>query len=123
MDVVIAVGASPQRTLNQFTSAIGHPPLVVNWRRRANHVTCWFPRDACVPFAMEVVHGRAERMRHHRKYELGELGYRKFYFRDPDKRLNMKAQNLAMFCQIAEGVDDAIRLFISPMATIRAGSR
>ena len=62
-------------------------------------------------------------MRHHRKYGFGELGYRNFYFRGPDKRLNLKAQNLAMFCQIAEGVDDAIWLFISPMATIQAGSR
>ena len=90
---------------------IGRPVLVVNWQTRENHVACWFPRDADVPFPMKVIHGRAERMRHHRKYGLGELGYRSFYFRGPDNRLNLKAQNLAIFCQIAEGVDDATWLF------------
>jgi len=111
MDVVIAVGASPEGTLNQFTSAIGGPALAVDRQTYENHVACWFPRDAAVPFPMEVIHGRAERMRHHRKYGLGELGYRSFYFRGPDNRLNSKAQNLAIFCQIAEGVDDATWLF------------
>jgi len=90
---------------------IGRPVLVVNWQTRENHVACWFPRDADVPFPMKVIHGRAERMRHHRKYGLGELGYRSFYLRGPDNRLNLKAQNLAMFCQIAEGVDNTIWRF------------
>ena len=29
-----------------------------------------------------------------------------FYFRGPEGKLNLKAQNLAMFLQIADGVDD-----------------
>src|SRR5512147_922046 len=53
--------------------------------------------------------GAARRRRRHiRKYAEGQLGEDKsFYFRGPDNRLNLRAQNLNMFVQIAEGVDDA----------------
>src|ERR1700730_644659 len=46
--------------------------------------------------------------RHTRKYAEGDLGEdRSFYFRGPEGRLNLRAQNLALFLQIAEGVDDS----------------
>jgi len=45
--------------------------------------------------------------RHIRKYAEGELGPdRSFYFRGPDGALNLRAQNLAVFLQMAAGVDD-----------------
>jgi hypothetical protein len=45
--------------------------------------------------------------RHTRKYAEGELGSdRSFYFRGPDGALNLRAQNLTVFLQMAEGVDD-----------------
>jgi hypothetical protein len=34
-----------------------------------------------------------------------------FYFRGPDNRHNIKAQNLAIFSQIAEGIDEETWLF------------
>jgi hypothetical protein len=38
----------------------------------------------------------------------GELGKDKsFYFRGPEGKLNLRAQNLRVFIQLAEGVDDA----------------
>jgi len=50
---------------------------------------------------------RAERQRHRRKYAEGELPpERSFYFRGPDGKLNLRAQNLIMFRQLADGVDD-----------------
>ncbi len=50
---------------------------------------------------------RVERQRHRRKYAEGELPpERSFYFRGPDGKLNLRAQNLIMFRQIADGVDD-----------------
>jgi hypothetical protein len=43
-----------------------------------------------------------------RKYAEGELpADRSFYFRGPEKKLNLRAQNLKSFEQLAEGVDDA----------------
>jgi hypothetical protein len=42
-----------------------------------------------------------------RKYATGELGEDKsFYFRGPTGQMNLRAQNLALFIQLAEGVDD-----------------
>ena len=86
---------------------MGRDPLLgVDGHAREDRVACWFTREAEGPFPMDVIHARAERIRHHRKYALGELGYRSFFFRGPHARLNLKAQNLAMFCQIGEGVDE-----------------
>jgi hypothetical protein len=49
----------------------------------------------------------AERRRHRRKYAEGELSpERSFYFRGPHSTLNLRAQNLILFMQIADGVDD-----------------
>ncbi len=46
--------------------------------------------------------------RHTRKYAEGDLGEdRSFFFRGPAGALNLKAQNLEVFLQMAEGVDDA----------------
>jgi len=51
---------------------------------------------------------RIERQRHVRKYMEGELGTDKsFYFHGPEGKLNLRAQNLLVFIQLAEGVDDA----------------
>jgi hypothetical protein len=45
--------------------------------------------------------------RHRRKYAEGELPPdRSFYFRGPEGKLNLRAQNLTIFMQLAEGVDD-----------------
>jgi hypothetical protein len=45
--------------------------------------------------------------RHARKYAEGELAEgRSFYFRGPEKALNLRAHNLRTFLQMAAGVDD-----------------
>jgi hypothetical protein len=45
--------------------------------------------------------------RHTRKYAEGQLGEdHSFYFRGPENALNLRAQNLMLFLQIADGVDD-----------------
>ena len=50
---------------------------------------------------------RTERKRHSRKYAEGNVGPdRSFYFRGKEAKLNLKASNLFMFVQLADGVDD-----------------
>ena len=50
---------------------------------------------------------KQERRRHRRKYAKGELTLqRSFYFQGPKKKLNLRAQNLMLFLQLADGVDD-----------------
>lgn len=48
-----------------------------------------------------------EHKRHRRKYAEGQLPpERSVYFKGPESKLNLRAQNLILFCQLAEGVDD-----------------
>jgi hydroxymethylpyrimidine pyrophosphatase-like HAD family hydrolase len=48
-----------------------------------------------------------EQRRHTRKYAVGQLPPdRSFYFRGPEGKLNLRAQNLLQFLEMAEGVDD-----------------
>ena len=56
---------------------------------------------------MHVTPGQTERRRHSRKYAEGELPpERSFYFRGADGKLKLRAQNLNLFLQMADGVDD-----------------
>ena len=41
----------------------------------------------------------------------GDLGSGSFVFRGPDARLELRANNLGTFCQLAEGVDEQTWLF------------
>jgi hypothetical protein len=42
---------------------------------------------------------------------VGDLRYHSFYFRGPHGKHNLKAQNLSIFCQIADGIDEGTWLF------------
>lgn len=41
----------------------------------------------------------------------GNLRYHSFYFRGPQAAHDLQAQNLAVFCQIAEGIDEQTWMF------------
>jgi hypothetical protein len=59
------------------------------------------------PFRFRPSPSQTERRRHRRKYAEGELEPdRSFYFRGPQGALNLRAQNLQLFKQLADGVDD-----------------
>ena len=107
IDLVILVGESPEKRLKAFANALGLP---FHWpedlRYQRGHAVAWFPRSGRPPFSMRIIASRAERIRHLRKYAEGNMRDRSFYFRGPDSRLNLKAQNLVMFAQIAEGIDE-----------------
>ena len=67
----------------------------------------WTPGDAGGPRRIVSAVPRAERRRHIRKYAEGELPpHRSFYFHGPEGKLNLRAQNLQMFLQLAEGVGE-----------------
>ena len=112
VDAVIAVGPSPQRTLSQFSDASGQ---TLAWPRtllhRAGQAVVWFPRTGEPPFSMGIIPPRVDRIRHRRKYAEGKMRHHSFYFRGPVNRDNIKAHNLAIFSQIAEGIDEETWLF------------
>jgi hypothetical protein len=64
-------------------------------------------RRGGTPFVVRPRAPTGERRRHQRKYAFGELGPdRSFWFRGPENKLNLRAQNLTVFLQLADGVDD-----------------
>ncbi len=61
---------------------------------------------------LRLLPGQTVRHRHSRKYAEGELEpQNSFYFRGPEQKLNLRAQNLIIFLQLAEGVDPETWLF------------
>ena len=55
---------------------------------------------------LRLVPGKAQLRRHRRKYAAGNLAGEAFVFRGPQGKLKLRAQNLGIFLQMAEGVDD-----------------
>jgi HAD superfamily hydrolase (TIGR01484 family) len=112
VDVAIAVGPSPEETLRGVAKANGRP---LNWPggltfQKGNAVV-WFPRRDEPPFSMKILGGRTERIRHHRKYAVGDMRLDSFYFTGPDNRHSLKAQNLVIFSQIADGIGEETWLY------------
>ncbi len=112
-DVVLAIGDTPQKTLQSVAEVIGRPePETPAIQLQPGEALAWFCRADAPPFRLRAAASRAERSRHQRKYMQGDVGEDKsFRFRGPDGRLNLRAQNLAVFLQMADGVDDATWLF------------
>jgi hydroxymethylpyrimidine pyrophosphatase-like HAD family hydrolase len=70
-------------------------------------VLFWRPQSDKPPIAIRTWKRQQAHKRHTRKYAAGELPEdASFYFQGPDGKLNLRAQNLMIFLQIAEGVDD-----------------
>ena len=108
INLVIGVGRSTDRTLSNFAKTVGlRDPHWQPIELERGQMVAWDVTAGGAPFVMELAPGRVQQRRHSRKYAEGELGpMRSFFFRGPDAKLNLRAQNLAMFTQIAEGVDD-----------------
>jgi hypothetical protein len=106
VETVIVVGPEPQATADAFARARGEPAVrLPSGDDDARSV--WLLRAGSTPLRFQGVEPAADRRRHRRKYAEGELGEdRSFYFRGPDGRLNLRAQNLELFAQLADGVDD-----------------
>ncbi len=109
IDTVIMLGEAPDRTMAGFCAAIGEPcPDVPRDSLSPGEGMIWLRATTEPPFRLRIAPSEMDRRRHRRKYAEGELPpERSFYFRGPSARLNLRAQNLILFAQIADGVDDA----------------
>jgi HAD superfamily hydrolase (TIGR01484 family) len=108
VDTVVAVGESPEQTVCAYSRALGRElPTLSPVSLEAGEAFAWSRHTGGEGFRFRIAPGRSERRRHLRKYAEGDLGPHSFYFRGPDGKLNLRAQNLVLFNQIAEGVDDA----------------
>lgn len=107
---IIAVGANPRSVLQGFDSGTGRnlaQRVVGDWTLQPGSVLLWLQFDSHDPARVIVEPAKAELKRHRRKYAAGELGTDKsFFFRGPHGSLNLRAQNMNLFAQMAQGVDD-----------------
>jgi hydroxymethylpyrimidine pyrophosphatase-like HAD family hydrolase len=112
VDVVIAVGRDGEATLATFARVLERaPPTIDAAPERPGQALLQHARARRAEL-VDLTPSRVVNRRHKRKYAQGELGPDKsFYFRGPDGRLNLRAQNLVVFNQLAEGVDEATWLF------------
>jgi hydroxymethylpyrimidine pyrophosphatase-like HAD family hydrolase len=108
IDIVAALGEAPHETLASVAAAVDNrsasfPALVLE----PGEALLWQRAKDSAPVRLRIAPSRTERRRHRRKYAFGELPPdRSFFFRGPHARLNLRAQNLILFLQIADGVDD-----------------
>ena len=106
VSTAVGVGEGAPQALAKFCAATQRhdahiaaapqPGQVMVLRRNADHAILIKARQP-----------KEKQQRHIRKYAEGELGEdRSFYFRGPDRALNLRAHNLSTFLQLAAGVDD-----------------
>ena len=111
INVAITMGESPGLTMKNFatvtnTKIIVPKNIVIEvgevfvWQKARKDtliVTCSIPGH--------LLH------RHKRKYAAGDMGNNSFYFKGPENKLNLKANNLITFIQMGKGVDDDTWLY------------
>ncbi len=109
VNTVIALGSDASQTLDSFAIATKSiPPAVETTNLELGELLLWMRGKGSPPVKVQAYPSKMECQRHHRKYAEGELpADRSFYFQGPEGKLNLRAQNLISFLQLADGVDDA----------------
>ncbi len=101
---VVAVGRDAERTIEEATGA--DLQSTIAWRPESQALF-WKHDTPHVATVIETLPPESTKRRHRRKYAAGNLAPEKsFFFRGPDAKLNLRAQNLTVFAQIAEGIDE-----------------
>ncbi|APA89875.1 HAD hydrolase family protein (plasmid) [Paraburkholderia sprentiae WSM5005] len=119
VSMVLAMGDDAHAALQRFAAASGCEPPTSSGdgahsstdgtaRLAKGDALLWRVGDAAPPQLVRLEPGRKEKRRHRRKYAEGLLiPERSFYFRGQHNALNLRAHNLVLFVEIAEGVDAA----------------
>jgi hypothetical protein len=107
VDILVATGETAERTIERFARIVGgSSPVPGSVRLNEGGAFVWDRRSSSPPIAIQPQRGQKLSPRHSRKYAEAELPEdRSFYFRGPDGKLNLRAQNLKLFVQIAAGID------------------
>lgn len=105
---MVGVGPDAAHTLATFAAAAElEPPPADPLPLEAGEALVWTPAAGQAPLRIKTTPSTTERRRHRRKYAEGELPPdRSFYFHGPEGKLNLRAQNLMLFMQMADGVDN-----------------
>ena len=107
---LVLVGSEPRQVVKEFNAGAG-TSLDINLPELASlehrEAIVWRFKENQTPTRVRLEQTKIERCRHRQKYAAGELGEDKsFYFRGKTQKLNLRAQNLTIFVQMAEGIDE-----------------
>jgi hypothetical protein len=108
VDDIFAVGDKAAEAIAAFAHTLSIPTPEFPPEPPSKGEALFWRRSAGSRAQIIKPHPPAEKAeRHIRKYAEGALGEDKsFYFRGPANALNLRAQNLTIFMQMADGVDD-----------------
>jgi len=108
IDGLLLVGETPKDMLEAFARSVKRKaPRAEKERVAAGEVLFWSIAPPSELLRLRPTPATAERRRHRRKYATGELDEdRSFYFRGPTDSVKLRAQNLVIFLQLADGIDD-----------------
>lgn len=113
VNTIVAIGESPDERIRSVVETLGETvPHIPSVKLETGEGVLWMRSTEGDPVVFRSIPPKSERRRHQRKYAEGELGEdRSFYFQGPEGKLNIRAQNLGFFIQIAAGVDDETWLY------------
>ncbi|OBQ57775.1 HAD-IIB family hydrolase [Mesorhizobium loti] len=104
---IIALGPKAKDVIKVFCSETDIDPPKDMASPKGERVLFWRPRKRKKIAKVKVIEPRQSLKRHSRKYAEGQLDEAgSFYFHGPDDAMNLRAHNLMIFAQIAEGIDD-----------------
>ncbi len=112
VNTVLVVGREPKLIFNEFakTARIQVPDMDTHDLIRGEALL-WSVDEQRVT-KLKAAPPLHEHYRHRRKYAEGHLeGERVFHFRGPANKLDLRAQNLNIFLQLADGIDPETWLF------------
>ncbi len=113
VDTIVVLGEKPAEMLREFTDANELAPIESPRETLDPGVAIvWSKADRAAPKVVRLEPSQTERKRHLRKYAEGSLPEdRSFYFRGPNGKLRLRAPNLILFMDLADGVDDETWLY------------
>ena len=104
---VIAIGPKADDVIKSLCKGAGIKTPAKMTPPKDKRVLFWRPDGDKKPSLVKVIEPKQSLKRHSRKYAEGTLDEKaSFYFRGPDNAMKLRAQNLMIFQQIAEGIDD-----------------
>jgi hypothetical protein len=107
MNTIVTVGETPGEMIAAFAESGGEEaPDVPAGPMPTGQALIWSRDRSEGVRTFQVPETRLQHLRHGRKYAEGDLGRSSFYFKGPEGKLNLRAQNLFLFLQTGEGVDD-----------------
>jgi hydroxymethylpyrimidine pyrophosphatase-like HAD family hydrolase len=111
VNLMVGVGTRAHESVAAFAGARGEPAPQGLSAGEPRMAIALRPGTIEPPLAFAPRRPRGEMHRHKRKYAEGDLQDNSFYFQGPQQKLNLRAQNLTLFLQIADGVDDETWLY------------